>query len=128
MDAGKDEGFGGGGGVWGAEGVQSQLDGVTRNKAIFQKIASALADLGYTRTWQQCKTFIISGFTRLKIVTRQARDIKIKLLRSACAAPRERAILNYQIYKSGQDRSRSNLASGEPDPIQIRIRSSADGP
>ena len=45
-------------GVWGAEGVQSQLDGVTRNKAIFQKIASALADLGYTRTWQQCKTFI----------------------------------------------------------------------
>ena len=27
-------------GVWGAEDVQSQLDGVARNKAIFEKIAS----------------------------------------------------------------------------------------
>ena len=45
-------------GVWGAEDVQSQLDGVERNKAIFEKIASSLTNHGYHRTWQQCKTKI----------------------------------------------------------------------
>ena len=45
-------------GVCGAEDVQSQLDGVARNKAIFEKIASSLANHGYHRTWQQCKTKI----------------------------------------------------------------------
>ena len=45
-------------GVWGAEDVQSQLDVVARNKAIFEKIASSLANYGYHRTWQQCKTKI----------------------------------------------------------------------
>ena len=30
-------------GVWGAEDVQSQLDGVARNKAILEKIASSRA-------------------------------------------------------------------------------------
>ena len=43
---------------WGAEDVQSQLDGVARKKAIFEKIASSLANHGYHRTWQQCKTKI----------------------------------------------------------------------
>ena len=45
-------------GVWGAEDVQSQLDEVTREEAIFEKIASSLANHGYHRTWQQCKTKI----------------------------------------------------------------------
>ena len=63
-------------GVWGAEDVQSQLDGVARNKAIFEKIASSLANHGYHRTWQQCTLYI-------QIII---------LLESACAAPRERAI------------------------------------
>ena len=33
-------------GVWGAEEVQSQLDGVARNKAIFEKIASSSQTMG----------------------------------------------------------------------------------
>ena len=44
-------------GVWGAEDVQSQLDGVARNKEIFEKIASSLANHGYHRTWQQCTLY-----------------------------------------------------------------------
>ena len=31
-------------GVWGAAGVQSQLDGVSRNRNVYEKVASALAD------------------------------------------------------------------------------------
>ena len=42
MDRRRDEGFGGGVAVWGAEDVQSQLDMVGTNKAIFEKIASSL--------------------------------------------------------------------------------------
>ena len=42
MDRRRDEGFGGGVAVWGAEDVQSQLDMVGRNKAIFEKIVSSV--------------------------------------------------------------------------------------
>ena len=45
-------------GAWAAEDVQSQLDGVAWNKAIFEKIASSIANHGYNRTWQQRKTKI----------------------------------------------------------------------
>ena len=45
-------------GVWGAEDVQRQLDGIVRNRIIYEKIAAELAELGYERTWQQCKTKI----------------------------------------------------------------------
>ena len=45
-------------GVWGATDVQSQLDGVTRNRIVYKKIASALSKCGYQRTWEQCKTKI----------------------------------------------------------------------
>ena len=44
--------------VWGADSIQSQLDGIVRNKLVYQKVASDLAELGYERTWQQCKTKI----------------------------------------------------------------------
>ena len=46
-------------GVWGAEDVQSQLDMVGRNKAIFERLPRpSIANHGYHRTWQQCKTKI----------------------------------------------------------------------
>ena len=44
--------------VWGAESVQNTLDSVVRNRVVCQKVASDLAELGYQRTWQQCKTKI----------------------------------------------------------------------
>ena len=37
-------------GVWGAEDIQSQLDVVAMNKAIFEKIASSLENHGYHQT------------------------------------------------------------------------------
>ena len=43
-------------GAWGATDVQSQLDGVTQNRVVYQKIESALSKCGYQRTWEQCKT------------------------------------------------------------------------
>ena len=36
--------------VWANERIQSQLEGQTRNKSVFESIAAELADLGYERT------------------------------------------------------------------------------
>ena len=36
--------------IWGDSNVQSQLDGVSRNKHIYQKIAAQLADAGFNRS------------------------------------------------------------------------------
>ena len=43
-------------GVWGQANVQEQLDGVMRNRAIFEMIAREMGELGYERSWQQCRT------------------------------------------------------------------------
>jgi hypothetical protein len=41
--------------IWGDENIQDQLDGATRNKAIFETIAKKLQESGYNRDWQQCR-------------------------------------------------------------------------
>ena len=43
-------------GVWSQANVQEQLDGVMRNRAIFEMIAREMGELGYERSWQQCRT------------------------------------------------------------------------
>ena len=45
-------------GVWGQQNVQSELDGVTRNRTVFERIAKEMRELGFERTWQQCRTKI----------------------------------------------------------------------
>ena len=45
-------------GVWGQANVQSELDGVTRNRSIFERIARELSEMGIEKTWQQCCTKI----------------------------------------------------------------------
>ena len=45
-------------GIWGDANVQRELDGIVRNKTIYQKIATEMETRGYNRTWQQCKTKI----------------------------------------------------------------------
>ena len=45
-------------GVWGEADVQSQLDGVSRNHVIFEKIATSLREMGHNKTWEQCRTKI----------------------------------------------------------------------
>ena len=38
--------------------MQSLLDGVVRNKVVYEKISREMEILGFTRTWQQCRTKI----------------------------------------------------------------------
>ena len=45
-------------GIWGDADVQSKLDGVVRNRTIYEQIVRELEALGYERTWQQCRTKI----------------------------------------------------------------------
>ena len=43
---------------WGEADVQSQLDGLIRNKVIYEKISRKMEVAGFPRTWQQCRTKI----------------------------------------------------------------------
>ena len=38
--------------------IQNQLDGIVRNKAIYQKVATAMAELGYSCTWRRTKLLV----------------------------------------------------------------------
>ena len=42
--------------IWGQANVQNELDGIARNRTVFEKIAKEMAELGFERTWQQCRT------------------------------------------------------------------------
>ena len=42
----------------GQENVQSQLDGVQRNRVIYERIANEMKTMGYCKSWQQCRTKI----------------------------------------------------------------------
>ena len=44
--------------IWGEANVQNQLDGVVRNKVVYEKIAVEMGKLGFERNWQQCRTKI----------------------------------------------------------------------
>ena len=55
--------------VWGANSVQSQLDGIVRNKLVYHKVASDQAELGYEHTCQQCKTKIKNLVQKYRKVT-----------------------------------------------------------
>ena len=58
--------------IWGAANVQQQLDSVTRNRHIYEKIANDMAEHGYHKTWQQCKTKIknLRQYTTPHIISR----------------------------------------------------------
>ena len=44
--------------TWGESNVQEKLDGVKRNKDIYQDISRQLQTLGYSWNWEQCRTTI----------------------------------------------------------------------
>ena len=54
-------------GVWEAADVQSQLDRVVRNRAVYEKIARNLQALGYHRSWEQCRTKVKNFVKRYKV-------------------------------------------------------------
>ena len=57
-------------GVWGQANVQSELDGVTRNRSIYARISKELGAVGYEKTWQQKTT--CTDYYRYICQTRQA--------------------------------------------------------
>ena len=42
-------------GIWSAANVQAQLNVVSRKKVVYERVATALVELGYEHTWEQCK-------------------------------------------------------------------------
>lgn len=55
-------------GIWGEEEIQTALDGVVRNKVVYQKVATALSALGHSKNWQQCRTKVKNLVQRYKKV------------------------------------------------------------
>ena len=41
--------------IWGEEKVQKSLTGCQRNRTVYQAITTRMAELGWERTWQQCR-------------------------------------------------------------------------
>ena len=41
--------------IWGEAEIQNALDGVVRNKTVYQKVASAMNALNYNKTWQNAE-------------------------------------------------------------------------
>ena len=56
-------------GIWGEENIQSALDGVVRNKTIYQKVAVALNALGHNKSWEQCRTKVKNLVQKYKKVS-----------------------------------------------------------
>ena len=44
--------------IWGHEKVQEELDGAVRNKAVFEKLARKMAEMGFNKDWKQCRAKI----------------------------------------------------------------------
>ena len=38
--------------------MQEQLDGVAKNRCVYEKVSKEMCKLGYKKTWVQCKTKI----------------------------------------------------------------------
>ena len=45
-------------GFWGAANVQTQLNVVSHKKVVYERVATALVELGNEHTWEQCKITI----------------------------------------------------------------------
>ena len=59
-------------GVWGEANVQKQLDGVARNRVVYEGIAAEMEKLGYKRSWEQCRT-------KIKNLTHKYRKVRYSL-------------------------------------------------
>ena len=54
----------------GERNIQSQLDGVVRNKLIYGMVAESMCEMGYIYTWKQCRT-------KVKNLTQAYRKVSI---------------------------------------------------
>ena len=65
--------------IWREQNVQEQLDNVRRNKDIYVKVAKELADLGYSKTWKQCRV-------KVKNLTQKYRKVTILSCLATCTS------------------------------------------
>ena len=63
--------------IWGQEDVQRELDGVARNRIIYERMSSELRELGVEKTWQQCRT-------KVKNLTFRHRKVQCKFSYELC--------------------------------------------
>lgn len=56
--------------AWSQENVQSQLDGVVRNRTVYEKVSMKLREMGYEKRWEQCRTRIKNLTTKYRKVSR----------------------------------------------------------
>lgn len=61
--------------VWGEESIQSQLEGCSRNKHIYEKISKKLEEAGYERTGIQCRD-------KVKKLRQEYKKIKDKMTKT----------------------------------------------
>ena len=55
--------------IWGEQNVQQQLDSVRRNKDVYEKVAKEMTELGYNKTWKQCRVKVKNLTQRYRKVT-----------------------------------------------------------
>ena len=105
--------------IWGEEEIQCQLDGTTRNKKVYRKIAAKLQDNdGFERTAVQCREKI----KKLKSEYRRARDRNNK-------SGRGRTICTFftqldAILGCRPASAPSNVVASEPGPSTVQENSS----
>ena len=54
--------------VWGEDRIQHTIKGCKRNKLVYVKIAAEMAELGWERTWEQCRTKVKNIVSRYRKV------------------------------------------------------------
>ena len=63
--------------IWGSEQIQSKLDGVVRNKNIYERISNQLSKSGVSRNWKQCRDSVknlLAKYRKIKDNNRQIRN------------------------------------------------------
>ena len=65
--------------IWGEQNIQQNLDGVTRNKTICEKIAMAMKEKGYNFDYQQCRTKIRNLKAKYNKVNDKRLRVKLRL-------------------------------------------------
>ena len=79
--------------LWGEEEIQALLEGCTRNKHVYDKIARGMGEAGYERTGVQCRDKI----KKLKADYKKVKDSNDETgrKRKVCPGERDRGILTY---------------------------------
>ena len=88
--------------VWGNQRVQSQLDTAFRNRLIYERVEREMRDMGYSRSWEQCRT-------KIKNLSQRYRKVRCLLL--ICAVPHYKYVPSFVQTKDANRISRQGRNS-----------------